>query len=132
MLDHFFPLLFPKDSESLKILDIRLWEVGSKRAHRSDLPPYLISHGKLVYTFKYAYMNFPNKGTTCHHNINGGTQISLLGNYLQRGVCISISAMVILAQGGSATNGATLSSLSQIVPANFHRMTLFLSKSMLG
>ena len=31
MLDHFFPLLFPKDSESLKILDIRLWEVGEKR-----------------------------------------------------------------------------------------------------
>ena len=31
MLDHFFPLLFPKDSESLKILDIRLREVGSKR-----------------------------------------------------------------------------------------------------
>jgi hypothetical protein len=31
MLDHFFPLLFPNDSESLKILDIRLWEVGAKR-----------------------------------------------------------------------------------------------------
>ena len=31
MIDHFFPLLFPKDSESLKISDIRLWEVGSKR-----------------------------------------------------------------------------------------------------
>ena len=31
MLDHFFPFLFPKDSESLKILDIRLWEVGAKR-----------------------------------------------------------------------------------------------------
>ena len=31
MLDHFFPLLFPKDSESLKILDIRLWEMGAKR-----------------------------------------------------------------------------------------------------
>ena len=31
MLDHFFPLLFPKDSESLKIFDIRLWEVGAKR-----------------------------------------------------------------------------------------------------
>jgi hypothetical protein len=31
MLDHFFPLFFPKDSESLKILDIRLWEVGAKR-----------------------------------------------------------------------------------------------------
>ena len=29
--DHFFPLLFPKDSESLKILDIQLWEVGAKR-----------------------------------------------------------------------------------------------------
>ena len=31
MWDHFFPLLFPKDSESLKILDIRLCEVGAKR-----------------------------------------------------------------------------------------------------
>ena len=31
MLDHFFQLLFPKDSESLKIFDIRLWEVGAKR-----------------------------------------------------------------------------------------------------
>jgi hypothetical protein len=31
MLDHFFPLLFHKDSKSLKILDIRLWEVGAKR-----------------------------------------------------------------------------------------------------
>ena len=30
-LDHFFPLLFPKDSESLKILDIGLREVGAKR-----------------------------------------------------------------------------------------------------
>ena len=30
-LDHFFPLLFPEDSESQKILDIRLWEVGTKR-----------------------------------------------------------------------------------------------------
>ena len=29
MLDHFFPL--PKDSESLKIFDIQLWEVGAKR-----------------------------------------------------------------------------------------------------
>ena len=31
MFDHFFLLLFPKDSESLKILDIRLREVGAKR-----------------------------------------------------------------------------------------------------
>ena len=31
MLDHFFQLLFPKDSESLKILDIPLCEVGAKR-----------------------------------------------------------------------------------------------------
>ena len=29
--DHFFLVLFPKDSKSLKFLDIRLWEVGSKR-----------------------------------------------------------------------------------------------------
>ena len=31
MLDHFIPLLFPKDLESLKIFYIRLWEVGAKR-----------------------------------------------------------------------------------------------------
>jgi hypothetical protein len=31
MLDHFFPLLFHKDFESLQILDIRLREVGAKR-----------------------------------------------------------------------------------------------------
>ena len=31
MLDHCFPLLFPKDSESLTILDIKLREVGEKR-----------------------------------------------------------------------------------------------------
>ena len=28
--DNFFPLLFPKDSESLKFLDIQLREVGAK------------------------------------------------------------------------------------------------------
>ena len=31
MLDRFFPLLFPKDSKSLKILDIRLRKVVAKR-----------------------------------------------------------------------------------------------------
>ena len=29
--DHFFPLLFPKDSEYLTILDIGLLEVGAKK-----------------------------------------------------------------------------------------------------
>ena len=29
--DHFFSLLFPKDSKNLKSLDIGLWEVGAKR-----------------------------------------------------------------------------------------------------
>ena len=31
MWDHFFPSLFPKDSEALKFLDILLWEMGAKR-----------------------------------------------------------------------------------------------------
>jgi hypothetical protein len=31
MGDHFFSLLFPKNSESLKIFDIQLQEVGAKR-----------------------------------------------------------------------------------------------------
>ena len=65
----------------------------------------------------------------CHHNINSGTQISLIGNYLQGGMCISISAVVELAQGRTATNGATPSSLLKIVTANFHRMTFFSNQS---
>ena len=35
--DHFFPLLFPKDSESLKIIDIRLLKVGAKRRWNGTL-----------------------------------------------------------------------------------------------
>ena len=31
MLDHFFPLLFPKDCKSLKIFDIQFRKVGAKR-----------------------------------------------------------------------------------------------------
>ena len=30
MWDHFFPLLFPRNSESLRMLDIGLWKVGAK------------------------------------------------------------------------------------------------------
>jgi hypothetical protein len=30
--DHFFALLFPKDSKSLKTLDIRLWEVEARKS----------------------------------------------------------------------------------------------------
>ena len=37
MWDYFFPLLFPKDSESLKILDIRLQEVGAKKTFKRYL-----------------------------------------------------------------------------------------------
>ena len=29
--DHFFPLVFPKDLDNLKSLDIGVWEVGAKR-----------------------------------------------------------------------------------------------------
>ena len=32
ILDHFFALVFPKDTENLKSLDIGLWEVGAKRS----------------------------------------------------------------------------------------------------
>ena len=31
MRDHFFPILFSKNLESLNILAIQLWEVGAKR-----------------------------------------------------------------------------------------------------
>ena len=35
--DHFFSLLFPKESESLKILDIQHWEVGGKKTFKHYL-----------------------------------------------------------------------------------------------
>ena len=107
----------------------RVHKLQNCLAHRSNLPPYLISHGKLVYTFKYVHMNFPKKGNMCHRNIISGTRISLIGNYLQGGSCISISPVVELAQGRSATNGATPSSLLQIVTANFPRRTFFFYQS---
>ena len=44
--DHFFPLLFPKDSESLKILDIRLWEVGAKRPLNGTSKVYTHTDGQ--------------------------------------------------------------------------------------
>ena len=37
MVDHFFPLLFAKDFESLKILDIRLRELGGKKTVKQYL-----------------------------------------------------------------------------------------------
>ena len=37
MLDHFFPLFFSKDSKSLKILGIRLQEVGGKKTFKRYL-----------------------------------------------------------------------------------------------
>ena len=43
MWHHFFPLLFPKDSESLKILDIRLREVGAKRPLNGTSKPRSLS-----------------------------------------------------------------------------------------
>ena len=50
MLDHFFSILFPKDSESLKILDIRLWEVGAKRplngTSKVNTQTYTQTHGQ--------------------------------------------------------------------------------------
>ena len=52
-----------------------LLTLGKICAHRSNFPPYLISHGKLVCTFKYVYTNFPEKGNMCHHNISSGISI---------------------------------------------------------
>ena len=46
MLDHFFPLLFPKDSESLKIFDFRLWEVWAKRPLNSTSKVNRQTHGQ--------------------------------------------------------------------------------------
>ena len=45
--DHFFSLLFPKDSKNLKSLDIGLWEVGAKNVStewthcRGDFTPFM-------------------------------------------------------------------------------------------
>ena len=49
MLDRFFPSLFPKDSESLKILDIRLREVGAK-----DLKSKKVREKKLFFARRFS------------------------------------------------------------------------------
>ena len=50
--DHFFPLLFPKDSENLKSLDIGLREVGEKRplngVRNTDTKKFLLSKAKFT------------------------------------------------------------------------------------
>ena len=44
--EHFFPLLFPKDSESLRILDSRLREVGAKRRLNGTSKVNTHTHGQ--------------------------------------------------------------------------------------
>ena len=63
MLDHFFPLLFPKDSESLKILDIRLQEVGGKNTVKKDQKPKKTEKNEEKKTFFCAVIleNFQTK-----------------------------------------------------------------------
>ena len=56
ILDHFFPLLLPKDSESLKILDIRLQKMGAIRPgngiSKSEQPDRQ-THGQThIWTFR--------------------------------------------------------------------------------
>ena len=53
MLDHFFPLLFPKDSESLTILDIQLREVGAKRPLNGTLKVKKMREKKLFFARRF-------------------------------------------------------------------------------
>ena len=52
MLDHFFPKLFPKDSESLKIFDIRLRELGAKRLLNSEQTDRQTHKHTHIWTFR--------------------------------------------------------------------------------
>ena len=60
MLDHFFPLLFLKDSESLKILDIRLREVGAKRplkkTEKSEEKNFFARQFQTIFKQKCSYL----------------------------------------------------------------------------
>ena len=59
MWHHFLPLLFPKDSKSLKNLDIRLWERGAKKA----LKPYLKSEHTDKHVDKSTYREHQPRGS---------------------------------------------------------------------
>ena len=65
MLDHFFPLIFPKDSGSLKILDIRLREVGAKRPLNGTSKVNRQTHGQ---TDKHTDGHFDPEGR-CFENM---------------------------------------------------------------
>ena len=61
MLDHFFQLLFLKDSESLKILDIWLWEVGAKRPLKKTENRRRPKKVKIFFFFAAILDNFQTK-----------------------------------------------------------------------
>ena len=79
MLNHFFPLLFPKDSESLKILDIRLREVGAKRPLNGTSKVKEVREKKLLFCAAILD-NFQTKmfisETTSFHTFPQGFRIS--------------------------------------------------------
>ena len=55
--DHFFQLLFPKNSKNLKSLDIGIWEVGAKKqlnkVRNTDMKKILL--GKAKFGKKYFF-----------------------------------------------------------------------------
>ena len=71
MLDHFFTLLFPKDSESLKILDIQLWEVGEKRPLNVTSKVKKVREKKLFFCAaifdNFQTKMFISETTSCHY-----------------------------------------------------------------
>ena len=71
IIDHFFPLLFPKDSESLKILDIQLQKVGEKRPLNGTSKVNKVREKKLFF-YAAIFDNFQKKmfiseTTSCHY-----------------------------------------------------------------
>ena len=64
--DHFFLLLFPKDSKSLQILDIRLREVGAKRPLNSTSK--VKKWRKKTFFLRGDFRKFSNKNVHIWHD----------------------------------------------------------------
>ena len=68
--DHFFPLLFPKDSENFKSFDIGFWEVGAQRrlngVNKWENPLKKLFLLRRLYTLLWAKV-FKSETTSFHY-----------------------------------------------------------------
>jgi hypothetical protein len=92
----FFPLLFPKDSESLKILDIQLREVGAKRPLNATSKINRQTYTQTNKQKTYGHFDFENIVIAFSPTWPSGPSYSSSRKVCLRVVCLSPSHAIFL------------------------------------